>query len=95
MQGGGLMDRTGECRCGGYFLDAEDYRDHLPCPGDASEERERGKWVKILREWAAWGDANDAKSKELGIDPCPQRYAALRDVADVIEDNNVTPFKDE
>jgi hypothetical protein len=84
--------RTGECTCGKRFLDAEDYRDHLPCPGSEEVRSERAKWVRILREWAAWGDANDARSAELGIDPCPARYAALRDVADVIEDNNMAPF---
>ena len=89
------MDRTGECTCGGRFMDAEDYRDHLPCAGSPAARDERAKWVRILREWAAWGDANDARSKELGIDPCPERYAALRDVADIIEDNNVMLFKDE
>jgi hypothetical protein len=27
-----------ECSCGGRFIDAEDFRDHLPCPGSASEQ---------------------------------------------------------
>jgi hypothetical protein len=90
-----MMD---QCKCGGFFRTAEDYRDHLPCPGTPVEQArraERTKWVKILRDWAAWGDANDAKSEELGIDPCPARYSALRDVADVIEANNVKPFGDD
>jgi hypothetical protein len=89
------MRRADECTCEGNFLDAEDYRDHLPCPGSPIAIRERAKWVKILRAWAAWGDAKDAKSEELGIDPCPDRYSALRDVADVLEENNLMPFKDE
>lgn len=25
------------CTCGGNFLDAEDFRDHLPCPGTDGE----------------------------------------------------------
>jgi hypothetical protein len=28
-----------ECTCGHRFLDAEDFRDHLPCPGTAQEQR--------------------------------------------------------
>ena len=31
------MSKT--CTCGGTFLDAEDFRDHMPCPGTAADAR--------------------------------------------------------
>lgn len=26
------------CTCGDHFLDAEDFRDHMPCPGSNKEQ---------------------------------------------------------
>lgn len=33
----GLLVRN-TCTCGVTFLDAEDWRDHMPCPGSATEQ---------------------------------------------------------
>lgn len=41
-----------ECTCEGKFLDAEDYRDHLPCLGHriAIEERKRvARWLMTMQ----------------------------------------------
>lgn len=42
---------TGECTCGSKFLDAEDYRDHLPCPGNPIALTERSRIVAWLRSY--------------------------------------------
>jgi len=42
----------GNCICGEHFRDAEDYRDHLPCPGSPEEQavvKERSLIVKYLK----------------------------------------------
>lgn len=41
-----------QCTCGEKFLDAEDFRDHLPCPGD-----------KAARAWSEGYD----KGYEAGV----------------------------
>lgn len=35
------VETAQNCTCGVRFLDAEDFRDHLPCPGTAAQQWER------------------------------------------------------
>jgi hypothetical protein len=43
------------CKCGWRFMDAEDYRDHLPCPGSLAEQaavKATRDAVEHVRQWA-------------------------------------------
>jgi hypothetical protein len=81
---------SAECTCGEKFLDAEDYRDHLPCPG--SRDYRRGVAVERQRvaEWLrrsprgtsglnALASAIERGAAEEEVDPDGLGLAALSD----------------
>lgn len=50
------------CTCGAKFMDPEDFRDHLPCPGSEAEQARRQGRAEMLREiLAALRDPIDYK----------------------------------
>ena len=38
------------CTCGNKFMDAEDFRDHLPCPGSEAERAKNDGRREMLAE---------------------------------------------
>jgi hypothetical protein len=51
-----------ECTCGEGFMSAEDFRDHLPCPGSEAEQaHERGRWAMLTDVLAALRNPMDYK----------------------------------
>jgi len=50
------------CTCGDKFRDAEDFRDHLPCPGSPAEQAyERGRRTMLAEAVASLRDPMDYK----------------------------------
>lgn len=43
------MPKSSECTCNERFLTAEDYRDHLPCPGTAKQQKIRRLQAEVER----------------------------------------------
>jgi hypothetical protein len=96
--GRALVKREGEeeivagntCTCGSRYMDAEDFRDHMPCEGSESEQAfasggrvERAKivaWLRTFplnkhaREWADAIEAGEDATPGPDVSSCVQTH---------------------